>query len=62
MLTRIRLENFKSWRALDIALAPITLLFGTNNSGKSSVLQALLLLKQRQENPGDIFLPAFRRA
>lgn len=46
MLTRLRLENFKSWRVLDIELAPITLLFGTNSSGKSSVLQALLLLKQ----------------
>lgn len=49
MLTRIRLENFKSWRELDIELAPITLLFGTNSSGKSSVLQALLLLKQTAE-------------
>ena len=46
MLTRIRLENFKSWRELDMELAPLTLLFGTNSSGKSSVLQALLLLKQ----------------
>ncbi|MDW8300626.1 MAG: AAA family ATPase, partial [Anaerolineae bacterium] len=46
MLTALRFENFKSWRVLDIALAPITLLFGTNSSGKSSVLQALLLLKQ----------------
>lgn len=46
MFTQLRLENFKSWRALDIKLAPITLLFGVNSSGKSSVLQALLLLKQ----------------
>ncbi|MFN7210863.1 MAG: AAA family ATPase, partial [Aggregatilineales bacterium] len=46
MLTQLRLENFKSWRVLDIELAPITLLFGVNSSGKSSVLQALLLLKQ----------------
>jgi predicted ATPase len=49
MLTRIQLENFKSWRELDIELAPITMLFGTNSSGKSSVLQALLLLVQNQE-------------
>jgi predicted ATPase len=46
MLKRIFLENFKSWRTLDIQLAPLTLLFGTNNSGKSSILQALLVLKQ----------------
>jgi predicted ATPase len=56
MLTRMRLENFKSWRELDIELAPITVLFGTNSSGKSSVLQALLMLKQtiHSFNPTDI--------
>lgn len=46
MLTRMKLGNFKSWQNLDIELAPITVLFGTNSSGKSSVLQALLMLKQ----------------
>jgi len=46
MLTHISLQNFKSWRTLDLELAPLTLLFGTNSSGKSNVLQALLLLKQ----------------
>jgi predicted ATPase len=46
MLTKIRLENFKSWRELDLDLSNLTILFGTNSSGKSSVLQALLLLKQ----------------
>jgi len=50
MLTRIKLTNFKSWRELDIDLAPLTLLFGTNSSGKSSVLQSLLLLKQTVNN------------
>ena len=46
MLTRIQLENFKSWRELDMELAPITMLFGTNSSGKTAILQSLLLLKQ----------------
>lgn len=46
MLRRIGLENFKSWRALDIELAPITLLFGANSSGKSAIIQSLLMLKQ----------------
>jgi len=49
MLTRLKLTNFKSWQNLDIELAPITLLFGTNSSGKSSILQSLLLLKQTAE-------------
>lgn len=50
MLTRLKLGNFKSWRELDIELAPITLLYGTNSSGKTSILQALLLLKQTAES------------
>ncbi len=47
MLTRLRLENFKSWAdTQDISLKPITAFFGANSSGKTSLLQALLLLKQ----------------
>lgn len=46
MLRKIGLSNFKGWRELDIDLAPITLLFGSNSSGKTALLQALLLLKQ----------------
>lgn len=46
MLRKIGLKNFKCWQALDIDLAPITLFFGTNSSGKTAILQSLLLLKQ----------------
>lgn len=46
MLRRIGLSNFKCWKELAIELAPITLLFGANSSGKSAVLQSLLMLKQ----------------
>ncbi len=46
MIRHLTLKNFKSWPSLDIDLAPITLLFGTNSSGKTSILQALLMLKQ----------------
>jgi predicted ATPase len=50
MLTALQLGNFKSWREVDVPLAPITGFFGTNSSGKSSLLQALLLMKQTVEN------------
>lgn len=51
MLTRLRLENFKCWQNTgDIPLKPITGFFGTNSSGKSSLIQALLLLKQTAES------------
>jgi len=47
MLKRLRLQRFKSWDDTgDVALRPITGLFGSNSSGKTSLLQAILLLKQ----------------
>ena len=46
MLERIELHNFKSARDLPVRLAALTVLTGLNGSGKSSVLQALALLKQ----------------
>ena len=46
MLKALRLTNFKAWQELALPLGRITGVFGTNSSGKSSVLQFLLLLKQ----------------
>ena len=47
MITHIRVKNFKSWKdSGEVKLAPLTGVFGTNSSGKSSLLQMLLLLKQ----------------
>jgi len=47
MLTHLKLENFKIWRSTGpLRLAPITLLLGTNSSGKSSLIQSLLLIRQ----------------
>ena len=46
MLTRLDLRLFKCFELLRLPLAPLTLLSGPNSSGKSSVLQALVLLHQ----------------
>ena len=46
MITRLDLRHFKCFRELKLPLGPLTLLSGTNASGKSSVLQALALLQQ----------------
>ena len=46
MLTQIDLRFFKCFERLRLPLAPLTLLTGLNASGKSSVLQALVLLHQ----------------
>lgn len=52
MFTRLRLVNFKAWSETDdISLRPITMLLGTNSSGKSSLIQSLLLLKQTARSP-----------
>ncbi|MFZ4723672.1 MAG: AAA family ATPase, partial [Phycisphaerales bacterium] len=47
MLNCLNLENFRSFGSLTrVPLAPITLLFGENSAGKSSILAALQFLKQ----------------
>ena len=52
MLTNLRLRNFKVWRdSGSIRLAPLTVLFGTNSAGKTSIPQLLLLLKQTAASP-----------
>ena len=46
MLQKINLTNFKCFESLRLTCAPLTLLCGLNGMGKSSVLQALLVLRQ----------------
>ena len=46
MLTRLDLEHFKCFELLKLPLGRLTLLSGANASGKSSALQALVLLHQ----------------
>lgn len=52
MLTSLQLKNFKAWRDTGVVdLRPVTMLLGTNSSGKSSLIQSLLLLKQTAQSP-----------
>ena len=46
MLTQLELRHFKCFERLVLPLAPLTLLSGSNASGKSSGLQSLVLLHQ----------------
>lgn len=61
MFNMIEVENFKAFGSCQqFPLRPITLLFGANSSGKSSIIQSLLLLKQtleEAENPEIALLP-----
>jgi len=47
MLTSLSLHGFKCFKnKVNLKLAPINIFIGPNNSGKSTILQSLLLLKQ----------------
>jgi hypothetical protein len=59
-ITRIAVEGFKSIaKKQSIEIAPLTILAGANSSGKSSIMQPLLMLKQTLEatyDPGPLKL------
>ena len=61
MLREYRLTNFKAFgETVTIPIRPLTLIFGANSSGKSSIFQSMLLLKQTLEeakNPNTALLP-----
>lgn len=47
MLTELRIRNFKAWKDTGIIrLAPLTVIFGANSAGKSSLGHLLLALQQ----------------
>ena len=56
MITNIALENFKCFRHIDLNPKLITVLIGPNGTGKSGVLQALMLLKQSKDNNDPLVL------
>ncbi|MGH2457588.1 MAG: AAA family ATPase [Chloroflexota bacterium] len=62
MFNALILENFKAFGERQvIPFAPITLIFGAISAGKSSILRALLLLKQtldEGEDRGSVLLPS----
>ena len=52
VISRVHLENFRSFRRpTTINLKPLTLLFGQNSAGKSSIIKALLFLQQSLDSP-----------
>lgn len=46
MITRLRMRNFKCFKESELPLGKLTVLAGLNGTGKSSFIQALLLLRQ----------------
>ncbi|MBI3954385.1 MAG: AAA family ATPase [Chloroflexi bacterium] len=55
MFTKIGLKNFKCFESVEIAPRLITVLIGANGTGKSSIIQALVLPKQTlQDSSGTL--------
>jgi hypothetical protein len=54
-IQELTVKNYKSILDGSIEIRPITILAGSNNSGKSSMIQPLLLLKQTLETPEQQF-------
>lgn len=51
MLTHLQIKNFKAWKDTGkIRLAPLTVIFGANSAGKSSLGHLLLALKQTADS------------
>lgn len=53
-ITKISVKGFKSLaKETSIDIKPLTILAGANNSGKSSIMQPLLMMKQTMEDVTD---------
>lgn len=54
MISRLTVKNFKSIKEASFGLTDVTLFSGTNSSGKSSAIQALLLASDNIEQTGGV--------
>jgi predicted ATPase len=50
MISKISIQNFKSFENAEIECSNLNIMTGLNGMGKSSIIQALLLLRQSQES------------
>ncbi len=54
MLRQYQIKNFKAFADTDLLpIRPITLIYGRNSAGKSSIIQSLMLLKQTLDEVND---------
>ncbi len=56
MINSVSIKNFKSLKDVELNLGQFNLLCGTNASGKSSILQAILLLAQNNTPDSEVIL------
>ena len=53
MLTRIEIDGFKSFVDFELDLEPFTVLSGPDNSGKSNLLEAIVMLRDLVLSPDE---------
>lgn len=53
MLKKLILENWKSFRYVELPIDPLTVLIGTKASGKSNVVDALEFLRRTATGKAD---------
>ena len=56
MIQELTISGLKNIKYEKMALKPLTLLTGLNSTGKSSVLQAILLVNKATTKSGQLFL------
>ncbi|MDN8946433.1 AAA family ATPase, partial [Staphylococcus aureus] len=56
MISEVSLIGFKSFLNRKLKLCQLTVLTGLNSSGKSSIIQALLILEKAKRNENSILL------
>ena len=56
MIAKLRLQNFKCFDDIEIPFSDLTLLAGSNGSGKSTIIQALLLIAQSYHQTDNSFI------
>jgi putative ATP-dependent endonuclease of the OLD family len=59
LIEKVRVKNFRSLKSVEVTLTPLTLLVGSNNSGKTSFLKALNLalgIEKRNVTLDDLFI------
>ncbi len=63
MITKLRVKNFKALRDVEVQLTPIHVLIGPNDSGKTSILDALAALcRSVDHNLAEAFLGSWTNA
>ena len=55
MIKKLNLKNFKCYEEIELKLTKINILTGTNSSGKSTLIQALKLYEETNEDNVKIF-------